>query len=62
MTPAALTLLASVGANAKGDQPDGQPFLVRKGEAHEGPPLVVQGDPEASEQKFKASTATRRIR
>lgn len=52
-TPAALTLFASVGAKAKGDQRDSQPFLVRKGEAHEGRPLVVQGDPEAFGTKVR---------
>ena len=52
-TSAALTLSALVGTTAKGDQPGNQAFLVRKGEAHEGHPLLVQGDPEAFATKVR---------
>lgn len=50
---AALTLSALAGAAAKGDQPGNQPFLVRKGEAHEGRPLFIQGDPNAFATKVR---------
>jgi mannose-6-phosphate isomerase-like protein (cupin superfamily) len=47
-TSAALTLPALVSSyNPNGDQPGNKPFLVRKGEAHDGRPIVVQGDPDA---------------
>lgn len=52
-TSAALTLAALARPGAKGDQPGNQPFLVRKGEAHEGRPLFIQGDPEAFATKVR---------
>ena len=52
-TSAALTLSALVRPRAKGDQPGNQPFLVRKGEAHEGRPLFIQGDPNAFATKVR---------
>jgi quercetin dioxygenase-like cupin family protein len=52
-TSAALTLSALVDFNTKGDQSDNQPFLVRKGKAHEGRPILIQGDPEAFATKVR---------
>ena len=52
-TSAALTLSALVGPDVKGDQVNNRPFLVRKGEAHEGGPLWIQGDLNAFATKVR---------
>ena len=52
-TSAALTLSALPATTAKGDEPGNRPFLVRKGEAHEGRPLFIQGDPDAFATKVR---------
>lgn len=52
-TSAALTLSAFAGFDAKAEKPENKPFLVRRGEAHESSPLLVQGDPNAFATKVR---------
>ena len=59
-TSAALTLSALVGPSVKGDQANNGPFLVRQGEAREGRPLSIEGDPNAFATKVRGIDGNKR--